>query len=162
MIMQLEHISKSFGGRVLFSDVCMRIVAHDRMALVGPNGAGKTTLLKIITGHEYADEGQVVFAKGAQIGYLEQEAIEMEDRSIFEEVISSQSEILNLERRLHELEANLGTNPTPEQLAQCGRTRDLYESMGGYALESQVRSVLFGLGFGEADMARLTSEFSGG
>ena len=160
--MQLEHISKSFGGRVLFSDVSMRIVAHDRMALVGPNGAGKTTLLKIITGHEYADEGQVVFAKGAQIGYLEQEAIEMEDRSIFEEVISSQSEILNLERRLHELEANLGTNPTPEQLAQCGRTRDLYESMGGYALESQVRSVLFGLGFGEADMARLTSEFSGG
>lgn len=162
MIMQVEHIAKSFGGRVLFSDVCFRLEAHDRLALVGPNGAGKTTLLNIITGHEDADEGTIVFARGAQIGYLEQEAIEMEDRSIFEEVISSQSEVLEAERRLQELEEGLGDHPTPEQLKACGRARDVYESLGGYALESQVRSVMFGLGFKEGDMVRSTSEFSGG
>ena len=162
MIMQVEHISKSFGGRVLFSDASFRLEAHDRLALVGPNGAGKTTMLNIITGHEDADEGRIVFARGAQAGYLEQEAIEMEDRSIFEEVIASQSEILEAERRLAKLEESLGDNPTPQQLAACGRARDLYESMGGYVLESQVRSVLFGLGFKEEDMQRSTTEFSGG
>ncbi len=162
MIMQVEHISKSFGGRVLFSDASFRLEAHDRLALVGPNGAGKTTMLNIITGHEDADEGRIVFARGAQVGYLEQEAIEMEDRSIFEEVIASQSEILEAERRLAALEQGLGDNPTPQQLAACGRARDLYESMGGYVLESQVRSVLFGLGFKEEDMQRSTTEFSGG
>ena len=162
MIMQVEHLTKSFGGRTLFSDACFRLEAHDRLALVGPNGAGKTTMLKVITGHEDADSGTVVFAKGAVVGYLEQEAIEMEDRSIFDEVISSQQEILEAEQRLHELEASLNENSTPEKLAACGRARERYEALGGYRLESQVRSVLFGLGFKEDDMSRHTGDFSGG
>ena len=162
MIMQVEHLTKSFGGRTLFSDACFRLETHDRLALVGPNGAGKTTMLKVITGHEDADSGNVVFAKGAVVGYLEQEAIEMEDRSIFDEVISSQQEILEAEQRLHELEASLNENSTPEKLAACGRARERYEALGGYRLESQVRSVLFGLGFKEDDMARHTGDFSGG
>ena len=162
MIMQVEHLTKSFGGRTLFSDACFRLEAHDRLALVGPNGAGKTTMLKVITGHEDADSGNVVFAKGAVVGYLEQEAIEMEDRSIFDEVISSQQEILEAEQRLHELEVSLNENSTPEKLAACGRARERYEALGGYRLESQVRSVLFGLGFKEDDMARHTGDFSGG
>lgn len=162
MIMQVEHLTKSFGGRTLFSDACFRLEAHDRLALVGPNGAGKTTMLKVITGHEDADSGNVVFAKGAVVGYLEQEAIEMEDRSIFDEVISSQQEILKAEQRLHELEASLNENSTPEKLDACGRARERYEALGGYRLESQVRSVLFGLGFKEDDMARHTGDFSGG
>lgn len=162
MIMQVEHLTKSFGGRTLFSDACFRLEAHDRLALVGPNGAGKTTMLKVITGHEDADSGNVVFAKGAVVGYLEQEAIEMEDRSIFDEVISSQQEILKAEQRLHELEASLNENSTPEKLAACGRARERYEALGGYRLESQVRSVLFGLGFKEDDMSRHTGDFSGG
>lgn len=162
MIMQVEHLTKSFGGRTLFSDACFRLEAHDRLALVGPNGAGKTTMLKVITGHEDADSGNVVFAKGAVVGYLEQEAIEMEDRSIFDEVISSQQEILEAEQRLHEFEASLNENSTPEKLDACGRARERYEALGGYRLESQVRSVLFGLGFKEDDMARHTGDFSGG
>lgn len=162
MIMQVEHLTKSFGGRTLFSDACFRLEAHDRLALVGPNGAGKTTMLKVITGHEDADSGNVVFAKGAVVGYLEQEAIEMEDRSIFDEVISSQQEILEAEQRLHELEASLNENSTPEKLDACGRARERYEALGGYRLESQVRSVLFGLGFKEDDMARHAGDFSGG
>ena len=162
MIMQVEHLTKSYGGRTLFSDACFRLEAHDRLALVGPNGAGKTTMLKVITGHEDADSGNVVFAKGAVVGYLEQEAIEMEDRSIFDEVISSQQEILEAEQRLHELEASLNENSTPEKLDACGRARERYEALGGYRLESQVRSVLFGLGFKEDDMARHTGDFSGG
>ena len=162
MIMQVEHLTKSFGGRTLFSDACFRLETHDRLALVGPNGAGKTTMLKVITGHEDADSGNVVFAKGAVVGYLEQEAIEMEDRSIFDEVISSQQEILEAEQRLHELETSLNENSTPEKLAACGRARERYEALGGYRLESQVRSVLFGLGFKEDDMSRHTGDFSGG
>ena len=162
MILQLEHIAKSYGGRVLFSGVNLRLEEYDRLALVGPNGAGKTTLLNIISGEDAPDEGKVVFAKGAQVGYLEQEAIEMTEEPIFESVISSQTEVLEAERRLHELEAALGENPTEQQLAAAGRARDAYENMGGYLLEAKVRSVLFGLGFKETDLSRLTTEFSGG
>ena len=162
MILQLEQISKSFGGRTLFSDVSLRLEEYDRLALVGPNGAGKTTLLNIVSGREDADAGRVVLAKGARVGYLEQEAIEMEERPIFEEVMASQVEILEAEQRLHKLEASLGENPTEQQLAAAGRARDAYEVLGGYTIEAKVRSVLFGLGFKEEDLARATSEFSGG
>ena len=48
MIMQLEHISKSFGGRQLFHDVTFRLEEYERLALVGPNGAGKTTLVSLL------------------------------------------------------------------------------------------------------------------
>ena len=151
MIIQLEHISKSFGSRVLFSDVSFKLENHDRLALVGPNGAGKTTLLNIISGEEDADQGRILLAKGCQIGYLEQEAIEMGEAPIFEEVLSAQEEICRQEERVKTLEAALGSNPTDEQLHAYGKARDLYESMGGYLLEARVRAVLFGLGFGEDD-----------
>ncbi len=162
MILQLENITKSYGGRTLFSNVNLRLEEYDRLALVGPNGAGKTTMLNIISGHDGADSGRVNLAKGATIGYLEQEAIEMGERPIFEEVISSQTEILEAEQRLKQLELELGENPTDQQLAAAGRARDAYENLGGYTLESKVRSVMFGLGFKEEDMTRLTTEFSGG
>lgn len=162
MILQLEHLTKSFGGRVLFADATLRLEEYDRLALVGPNGAGKTTLLRIISGEEDYDSGRIVLAKDARIGYLEQEAIEMGENPIFEEVLSSQVEILEAERRLKKLESELGANPTEQQLAAAGRARDNYEILGGYTIESKVRSVLFGLGFKEDDLDRLTTEFSGG
>ena len=162
MIMQLEHIAKSFGGRQLFHDVTFRLEEYERLALVGPNGAGKTTMLNIISGQEDADEGRVLFAKGARVGYLEQEAIEMADQPIFEEVMSSQVEVLEAERRLYKLEHELGEDPTPQQLAAAGRARAAYEVLGGYTIEAKVRSVMFGLGFKEADLRRSTTEFSGG
>ncbi len=162
MILQLEHLTKSYGGRTLFSDATLRLEANDRLALVGPNGAGKTTMLNIISGEDDPDSGNVVLAHGAQVGYLKQEAIEMEDRPIFDEVISSQVEVLEAEKRLHELEAALGDNPTSEQLAACGRARDAFEMMGGYTLEAKVRSVMFGLGFKESDLSHSTAQYSGG
>ena len=162
MIMQIEHLSKSFGGRTLFSDVTFRLEEYDRLALVGPNGAGKTTMLNIISGREDADEGRIILAKGARVGYLEQEAIEMPDRPIFDEVMASQVEVLEAEQRLRKLESELGENPSERELAAAGRARDAFERLGGYVIEAKVRGVMFGLGFKEADLTRSTNEFSGG
>lgn len=162
MIIQLEHIAKSYGSRVLFSDVSFKLRAGDHLALVGPNGAGKTTLLNIIAGLEDADSGNVVFARGVTCGYLEQEAIEMAERPILEEVLAAQAEILEAEQRLHALEAALSASASESQLAAVGRARDAYEALGGYTLEARVRSVLFGLGFTEENILQSTSAFSGG
>ena len=167
MILQLEHIAKSYGARVLFSGVSGKLEDHDRLALVGPNGAGKTTLMNIIAGEDSPDEGNVVLAKGAHIGYLKQEAIEMGDAEVFEEVLGAQTRILDVEKRLHAIELELSETESDDAqherlLGEYGRLRDQYETMGGYQLEAQVRSVLFGLGFGEHDLRRSVQEFSGG
>ena len=162
MILQLEHVTKSFGGRTLFANATLRLKANDRLALVGPNGAGKTTMLNIIAGEDDPDSGNIVLSHGAHIGYLKQEAIEMENRPVIEEVLSSQQDVLQAEKHLRDLEQALGNDPTPEQLEACGRARDAFEMMGGYTLEAKVRTCLFGLGFKESDLTQSTAHYSGG
>ena len=166
MIVQVDKLTKSFGGRTLFSDASFQINAHERYALVGPNGAGKTTMLKMIMGVESPDSGNVFFAKGTSVGYLEQEAIEISGRSVLEEVLSSATEIRALEKRITELEHMLA-DPAHAQdheqiLEEYGRSRDRFEAADGYQIEPRAKSILTGLGFPITDLSRDVSEFSGG
>ncbi len=167
MILSVENVTKSFGARVLFSGASLRVGARDRVALIGPNGAGKTTLLEIISGRQDADEGSVVFARDAVVGYLEQEAIEMSGRTVLTEALTSAEHVTSLEHRLRLLEEEVaGAEPDSEEqqrlLAEYGRLQERFEHLGGYTLEAEARAVLGGLGFAEKDLVRDTSEFSGG
>ncbi|MDE0589729.1 ATP-binding cassette domain-containing protein [Halocynthiibacter sp. C4] len=58
-VIEAEHISKAFDGKVILRDFSIKIARGDRVAFVGPNGVGKTTLLKILTGQEPPDSGEV-------------------------------------------------------------------------------------------------------
>ncbi|MFH1084755.1 MAG: ABC transporter ATP-binding protein [Chloroflexota bacterium] len=60
-ILEMDRISKRFGGVVALDQVSLKVHEHEILALIGPNGAGKTTLLNIIAGTLAADEGQVRF-----------------------------------------------------------------------------------------------------
>ncbi|MGI6032622.1 MAG: ribosomal protection-like ABC-F family protein [Coriobacteriales bacterium] len=165
MILNVEKVSKSFGTRVLFHDATLRIDDHDRYGLVGPNGAGKTTLMNIIAGVESPDEGRVFYGKGIHPGYLEQESIEMEGRSVIDEVMTSVADVAQMGARLSEIEQQLeiaDSNTSSALLEEYGRLRTRYEARDGYNIEARARRVLFGLGFHEEDMERSTSEFSGG
>jgi ATP-binding cassette subfamily F protein 3 len=166
VIITVDHVTKTVGERVLVKDAFLRVGARDRVALVGPNGAGKTTLLEIIAGEQTADEGGVFTAKGATIGYLKQEAIEMAGRSVLAEVLSVAEEVNSLDHRIRLLEEQLAEDPDGEDaerlLGEYGRLRDRFEHLGGYTLDIDVRAVLTGLGFKERDLERDCSEFSGG
>lgn len=166
MIALADKISKSFGGRVLYSNATLQLNAGERWALVGPNGAGKTTLLKIIMGLESADEGTVTFAKDATLGYLEQETELMGDRTALNEVIESAHEIKQWERKINDL--SLKITETPEgatlnkYLDDYAHAMERFERLGGYELESKARQILAGLGFPVEDFDKPTKEFSGG
>lgn len=166
MIVQVDNVTKSFGARTLFSDASFQINPRERFALVGPNGAGKSTMLKIVMGTEPADSGSVRFARGVEVGYLKQEAIEISGRSVLEEVMSSADELRRLERHIAELEHALSdpaqATSHDEILEEYGRDRERFEAAGGYELETRARTILTGLGFAISDLGRDTSEFSGG
>lgn len=70
---ELEHVSKAFGERRLFSGFTKIICKGDRIILTGPNGCGKTTLLRCIVGLLPIDAGQIRSAPTAKIAYLDQE-----------------------------------------------------------------------------------------
>jgi macrolide transport system ATP-binding/permease protein len=73
VVIQLAHVSKSYGERTLFRNLDLLVTPQARIMLIGPNGTGKTTLLRIIMGLEKPDDGTVQVASGARIGYLPQE-----------------------------------------------------------------------------------------
>ena len=71
-ILNIEHISKIFGEKIIFDDVSVGIQEGDKIGIVGINGTGKTTLLRIIAGLEETDQGQIVKQNGIRIAYLAQ------------------------------------------------------------------------------------------
>jgi len=166
LIALADKISKSFGGRVLYSNATLQLNAGERWALVGPNGAGKTTLLKIIMGLESADEGTVTFAKDATLGYLEQETELMGDRTALNEVIESAHEIKQWERKVNDLSIKIAETPEGatlnKYLEDYAHAMERFERLGGYELESRARQILAGLGFPVEDFDKPAKEFSGG
>ena len=88
-ILNLEHISKTFGEKVIFDDVSYGIHENDKIGIIGINGTGKTTLLRMIAGEEEPDEGQVIRQNGLKIAYLPQNQDFPEKITILEYVVSA-------------------------------------------------------------------------
>ena len=59
-IINIEHISKIYGEKVIYEDASFGIQQGDKIGIVGINGTGKSTLLKMIAGEEVPDEGQII------------------------------------------------------------------------------------------------------
>lgn len=72
-VLTVEHVSRSFGERVVLNDINFGLARGDKRALIAKNGSGKSTLMKIMAGLEPADQGQVVIREGIRIGFLHQE-----------------------------------------------------------------------------------------
>lgn len=165
MILSCQNISKSFGTDEILKDVNFHIEANEKAAIVGINGAGKSTLLKIIMQEEPADSGEVVLAKDATIGYLAQYQDISGHKTIYEEVLDSRSEILAMEERLREMEADMNriSGEALETLLDgYHRLSHEFELLGGYTYRSEVTGVLKGLGFQEEEFIKKMSELSGG
>ena len=162
----LNHVQKQFGSKVLFKDCSLQIGVRDRMGFVGPNGSGKTTLFKMILGGESVDEGEILIAKGVQIGYLPQEVITFTGNGVLEEVLKGLSGIISLQDKMKVLEEELSSIEDPkeqERLAkEYGKLQERYTILGGYGVEAEAKQILQGLGFKEADLTRATDELSGG
>lgn len=166
MIALADKITKSFGGRVLYSSATLQLNAGERWALVGPNGAGKTTLLRIVMGLETSDEGTVSFAKDTTVGYLEQETKLEGTKTALQEVVDSAVEVKEVERLVRDYEHEIShAAPGPaldSLLERYGHAQDRFERLGGYELESRARAILGGLGFPIEDFDKPAADFSGG
>jgi ATP-binding cassette, subfamily F, member 3 len=166
-MIQLSSAGKRFGPKLLFNDLDWLITPRDRVGLVGANGTGKSTLLKILGGIESLDYGSVTAAKNMTFGYLPQDGLQLSGRTVFDECMSVFSDLRSLEQEMEELAHKMGElDHTSSEYAQVAdryqRITGEFRVRDGYALDSQVGTVLDGLGFRKEDWTRHTEEFSGG
>ena len=165
-MISLSHIGKQHGRQILFVDASFQLNAGERVGLVGPNGAGKTTLFRMIVGEETPDEGDVAVPKRTTIGYFRQDIGEMSGRSVLDEAIAGSGRVGDLHHELEALQHTMGdpdqADKLDEALARFGEVQEEYEHLGGYALESQAREVLHGLGFDDERIDGDVGALSGG
>ena len=166
-MIQIAGLSKSFGDRVLFDNVTWQISDGERVGLTGPNGSGKTTLLKIFAGLDEPDTGQVVKPAGLSVGYLPQDGISHEGRTVREEAMLAFGTLLEVRAEMEALEERLGHPDVPDaeheqMLVRYSDLQDRFRLHDGYSIDLRIATVLQGLGFAPSDLDRPTGTFSGG
>lgn len=81
-IVNIEHISKIYGEKIIYEDASFGIQQGDRIGIVGINGTGKSTLLKMIAGEEVPDGGMIIRQNGLKIAYVPQNPVFPEDADV--------------------------------------------------------------------------------
>ncbi len=165
-MISFSRISKQYGRQVLFVDASFQLNPGEKVGLVGPNGSGKTTLFRMIVGEEAPDDGEVSVPKKLTIGYFRQDVEEMSGRSVLDEAIAGSGRLGALHHELEDAAARDGRPGRADEmdtiLARFGEVQEEYEHLGGYALESQAREVLHGLGFDDERIDGDVGALSGG
>ncbi|MBS1551453.1 MAG: ATP-binding cassette domain-containing protein [Bacteroidetes bacterium] len=167
-MISMNNISMRFGAKILFDEVSLRVAGKDRVSLVGSNGAGKSTMLKVIAGLIKPDDGEVAVSKHTTVGYLPQEGIEYTGKTLYEEVYSSagdinaiQDEMRQIEKEMEEFQDTM-SDEFMDLINEYGELQERFQMLDGFKIKSKIEKILIGLGFGENDFDRQTSEFSGG
>lgn len=116
-VLNMEHISKVYGDKVIFDDISVGIHQGDKIGIIGINGTGKTTFLRILAGLEEADEGQVITQNGLRLAYLSQHPVFPEKATILSYVSQGKrEEDWNPETDAHMVLNRLGITDHEEEI----------------------------------------------
>lgn len=159
-----SSIKKLYGIDEVLSNITFSINSGDKVGLIGRNGAGKTTLFNIITKQLDYDEGDFFLSKDTTIGYLAQHLNTEEDLTIEAFVTKPFEHLVNLEKDLRRLEAAISeqSGESSELLQEYSEKIEAFEAQDGYRYHSEIRGVLHGMGFHQADFNRRVDSLSGG
>lgn len=167
-MISIRNLGVEFNSTPLFNSVSFVINKRDKIALVGKNGAGKSTMLKIIAGLQSPTSGVVATPKDLTIGYLPQQMVITDERTVVEEVRTVFGHLDEMKSRLKCLNSRLAesTDYDSEEYAELidkiSNLSDIIAMEESENGEAELEKTLLGLGFVRTDFDRNTSEFSGG
>ena len=167
ILLQLGNVSKSYGTNTIFENLDLEVKSGETLGIVGKNGAGKSTLMKIMADELTYDSGTISMPKNVSLGYLAQQmTLESED-TVRDEMQKPFSHILKMNDDMVEIAAWLAEHEHThrdydEKLKRYENIQLSFEHNDGYTIDAQIKSVLTGLQFTEADLGRRVEEFSGG
>ena len=156
----VEHLTKSYGEKLLFEDITFGIEKGQKTALIARNGMGKSTLLNIIAGIDIPDSGQVVVRNDISVSYLPQMEKFNENFSVMDVVFESQTPIV---QAVKEYETCLTLSKTDNSSAMMQRMEKAMldmDRLNAWDMESRAKEILSR--FGIEDVLRNVNELSGG
>ena len=153
-MLQVQGISVEVGGRLVVENASFTVMPRDKVGIVGRNGAGKTSLFKVLGGAVEPHGGKIL-RKGA-FGYLPQDPKipgSREQHSAISHILSGRNIDEEL-TRIEKLRLTMEESPSAQNIAKFSKAEDDFASKGGYAAESEARSIAAGLGL-KADRLNL-------
>jgi ATP-binding cassette subfamily F protein 3 len=165
-ILSAQNLGLSFGAFDLFQGISVTVANDSKIGLIGPNGIGKTSLMMILAGINPPTTGSIHIARGKRLGYLRQEATDAFERgenTVYAEMLSVFSDLLDQQARLHKLESDMAAGYYSEEiLAAYGELQQAFENAGGYDYDLRIQQTLQGLGLGKQTWDMPINHLSGG
>jgi ATP-binding cassette ChvD family protein len=98
LVIEVNHLSKAFGERLLIEDFSAQIPPGAIVGVIGPNGAGKTTLFRLLTGQERPDRGEIRIGPSVQLAHVDQSRQSLDDGKTVWEELSGGQELIRVGR----------------------------------------------------------------
>src|SRR5215218_6872024 len=149
VLAQLRNVSLSFPDKEVLQDVSFTVYPGDRISLVGESGAGKTSLFCMLKGRLEPDSGEISFARGVRIGYLEQDLAGVDEdpgRTCMDAALEPFGPLIEVEKAIERLSGKLADagEEASELLAELGEAQHRFEVSGGYEFRARTESTLAG------------------
>jgi ATPase subunit of ABC transporter with duplicated ATPase domains len=161
-VLQVQSLSVEVGGRVVVSDATFTVMPKDKVGLVGRNGAGKTSLFKVLGGEAEPIAGKITRKGG--FGYLPQDpriAGIYDGRSAISHILSGRNIDDDL-MRIEKLRIAMEEEASDRNVQRFSRAEEEFALKGGYAAESEARSIAAGLGMNGERLDLPVGVLSGG
>jgi len=151
-----SNISLAFGTQALFKNVNIKFTPGNCYGLIGANGSGKSTFIKILSGELEQDTGEIIVTTGERLTVLQQDHFAYDSYTVMDTVIRGYAELYSImkERDLIYMKEDF----TEEDGIRAGELESVFADMGGWEAESQVATMLSGLGINEETHTKLMSD----
>lgn len=148
IIFSMNRVGKVLpsSNRIILKDICLSFFYGAKIGIIGLNGSGKSTLMKIIAGVEQSYQGEVVWAPGYTVGYLEQEPQMDPEKTVLEVVQEGVQEIMDILKEYEEVNLKFCEPMSDDEMNKLierqGELTEKIEHCGGWEIDSKLERAM--------------------
>lgn len=148
IIFSMNRVGKVLpsSNRIILKDICLSFFYGAKIGIIGLNGSGKSTLMKIIAGVEQSYQGEVVWAPGYSVGYLEQEPQMDPEKTVLEVVQEGVQEIMDVLKEYEEVNMKfcepMSDDDMNKLIERQGELTEKIEHCGGWEIDSKLERAM--------------------
>lgn len=157
---KIEHLNKSYADKVIFDDLNLSISEHEKIGLVGINGTGKSTFLKVIGGLDEDFSADITHPNQYRIRYSSQKQNLDDDMTVFQAVLSSDTDTLRIIKTYEETVNTYTVHQTDVNFNKMMEAQELMDQHNAWDYNAEIKTILSKLGIN--DTTKKIKALSGG